>query len=92
MGILGDQSPRNSFSQDLTEYVQYLKEVGKKTGLTIDQVMRAAEIMELRRRNDLYREDGDYFDEQIGGLGNILDRIASSFEHYFLFDDDEIPY
>ena len=34
--------------------------------------MQAAKILEMKRKNDLYVNNGDAFDEQLAGFGEIL--------------------
>lgn len=80
MGKLGDQPPRNRFDQNLALFISDIQDAAKKTGISFQDALKAAEILELERRNQLFRQDGDYFDEQMGGFGEIFERIASSLE------------
>ena len=38
-------------------------------------VLAAVGVLELRRQNDLYVDNGEVFDEQIGGIGRLLQQI-----------------
>ena len=78
MGTIGNQPARNQFDQDLSSFIDELVELGKKKKLTIDQVIGAYKVLELQRQNNIAIQDGDYFDEQMGGIGDKLSEIASA--------------
>ncbi|RHX77426.1 hypothetical protein [Leptospira yasudae] len=83
MGTLGDQLPRKDrfiSSEELSGYLDDIKSLAKNKGLEVETVIKAAEVLELKRRNDLYVSNGDYFDEQMGGFGAILRSIADSLQ------------
>ena len=46
--------------------------LSKKHKISTNEVIHAVEVLELRRKNDLYVANGDTFDEQMAGLGNLL--------------------
>ncbi|MCO5250721.1 MAG: hypothetical protein M9949_04780 [Candidatus Kapabacteria bacterium] len=76
MGTLFEQKPRNYHScdkiEDVISEIEALKDIQKKTGLTYDQVLETCKMLELRRKNTLYVENGDTFDEQMGGFGELF--------------------
>lgn len=45
-------------------------------GVELDQVLMAYKIKELERQNDLSVHNGNVFDEQMSGLGEILQTIS----------------
>ena len=49
--------------------------LAKKHGITVEDVIAAQEALEMKRRNDLF-----VFDEQIAGLGEILQELVSAVE------------
>jgi hypothetical protein len=81
MGTLFDQPERNYRtveSSNLTAFLRDASEVAKKLGVTVPDVIAAAHVLEIRRRNDLYVANGDVFDEQVAGLGHLLQEITSA--------------
>lgn len=83
MGTLGNQPPRKYFDlqpKDLEAAIVEFKEIGKKHGLNFDQVIAVKTVLELERRNDIAVQDGDYRDEQAGGIGDRLTAIAEAIE------------
>lgn len=81
MGTLYDQTARPYWHVDISEVkdkVNEFQELASETGQTIETVIRVAELMEKRRRNNLFVADGDAWDEQIGGIGECLKEIASA--------------
>ncbi len=82
MGTLFKQEPRNFHrienSEKLIEQIEILKKVQKKTGLTYEQVIDTCKMLELRRRNNLYADNGDIFDEQMTGFGELLQELIST--------------
>jgi hypothetical protein len=78
MGTLFHQEPRNWRSiteSDIKEHIEMIKQLAKETKLTVDQVIKVEELLELERRNNLYVSNGDIHDEQMQGLGEILQEI-----------------
>lgn len=81
MGTLFDQPPRNYRSVKRSDIEDFLKEVidiSKKLKLDVPIVLEAYKIKEMERRNDLYVANGDTFDEQMSGLGRILEELNDS--------------
>ena len=92
MGTLFDQRPRPHFNQLFNphtrlsanklfmEYLLEIKEAAKKSGLTVDQVLKAIELIELNRSNDIAIYDGDVKDEQLGGFGILAKELIGVIE------------
>lgn len=83
MGVLGDQSKRNYWDvgkEELNYYLEEIKSIAKSKNLEVGTVIKATEVLELRRRNNLYAQNGDYFDEQMGGFGDIFRSIAEALD------------
>jgi hypothetical protein len=94
MGTLFNQSPRDWHRQDraksIISDIDYLKEIQAKTGLSYDQVISTCNMLELRRKNDLYVANGDAFDEQMAGFGELLKEFIEAFKKAYnvsLHDD-----
>lgn len=56
-------------------------EMSKKHKVTVTDVIAAANVLELRRKNDLDVDNGNIFDEQMAGIGHILNDIDASIEN-----------
>lgn len=81
MGTLFQQPARKAFSIDQKEVKNLLDdalELSKNYKLPLETILKAYEIKEMERRNDLYRNNGDIFDEQMTGFGEIFEKIAES--------------
>ncbi|MDD4515439.1 hypothetical protein [Massilibacteroides sp.] len=95
MSTLFDQSPRmwhTVYESDLKVYISELEKIAEKSKFTIDQVLKAAEILELKRKNNLYVNNGDAFDEQMAGFGELLKLFLSNFkEAYGVTSGDDDP-
>ena len=55
----------NSFLNDAID-------LSKKHKIDLANVIDAYNVLELKRRNDLYHWNGDAFDEQIAGIAELL--------------------
>ena len=80
MGTLQSQPARNYRHMGMTEVMSEIKDiqsVAKNANVTFDQALRVFELLELRRRNSLFVDNGNIWDEQIAGIGQILDRMVS---------------
>ena len=62
---------------ELADYLDSVIEVAKASKLTIGVLVEAAKVLEMRRANNLMAANGDIFDEQIAGIGDVLQRIAA---------------
>jgi type IV secretory pathway TrbF-like protein len=81
MATLTDQPPRKlkeSTQEDLEDFIRIVKDISSRTNLSENQVLKAYEILELKRRNDLYVANGDIKDEQLAGFGKIAEEINGS--------------
>lgn len=75
MGTLKNQKPRNYNNvtkSDIIFYCEEIKYISKQSGFTINQIIEIIKIKELERKNNLYVNNGDIFDEQMSGLAEIL--------------------
>lgn len=81
MGTLQHQEPRKFHSinkEDIITSIETLKKIASQSKLSIDQVIKIVEIKELERKNDLYVANGDIHDEQMSGIGYLLEEISSN--------------
>lgn len=84
MGTLGNQPPRNGFHYSLTNFIQDVQRASEETGVSFKEALKAAEIIEMQRRNEIYRQNGDYLDGQLAGFADLIDRWLSPL--------DEVPF
>lgn len=83
MGVLGSQPPRDSYRvqhDDLDAWLEGATALAKKHSISVDAVIAAKRVLELERQNSIKSLAGDYHDEQMGGFGQVLERIASALE------------
>ncbi len=82
MGTLGNQRERNQYQSDkyLDAFLKDANDLAKANKTTIDVVVQAKIALEMERQNNIAVQDGDYTDEQAGGFGEILNKIANSLE------------
>ena len=83
MGVLGNQPSRDDYrvnNQLLDAHLSDFADLAKKHGISVDTVIAAKRVLELERRNSMESLAGDYHDEHVGGLGQILSRIADALE------------
>jgi len=81
MGTLHNQPERDYMYVSLEQLSGYLEDIvrlAKEHSMRPVEVLAAAQLLELKRRNDLFVRNGDIWDEQISGIGTALDRIAES--------------
>ncbi|WP_155985244.1 MULTISPECIES: hypothetical protein [unclassified Thioalkalivibrio] len=83
MGVLGNQPERSNYritSEELGHFLEDAAALAKKHKVTVEAVISAKHALELERQNNIAVQGGDYTDEQAGGIGDILSRIASALE------------
>ena len=83
MGTLHDQKPRNYktvISQDAKDLIDEILDVAEATNVSFDEALRVYELLEQKRKTDCFVDNGDIWDEQISGIGQILERIATALD------------
>lgn len=81
MGTLFSQSERYyRFIDDSDLYgaVACIKQIAERADITFDQALEVWRLLEQKRATDVHVDDRDRWDEQIAGIGEILDRIATT--------------
>ena len=80
MGTLLNQPARDSLdkSDSISTAIEYLKRAAKDCGVSLDQAIAVAAIVEKRRTNDLYHANGDIHDEQMSGIGELICELIES--------------
>jgi hypothetical protein len=81
MGTLGKQPARDYAHKDLGAFIKEIVKLSKKHNVPIESIIEAKKAIELERQNCLFVQNGDYQDEQMGGFGDILNRIAEAIEN-----------
>jgi len=76
MGTLFNQSPRFNHRRDdddaVSNQVRLIQRVANKTGQSYKEVLETCKMLEMSRQNDLYVNNGDAFDEQMAGFGELI--------------------
>jgi hypothetical protein len=83
MGTLMDQKPRvflRVCEEDIIRFIENCNEIGRATGSSREQVFEAVRILEMRRKNDLYVNSGDVFDEQMAGFGELVTDLSEKLD------------
>jgi bifunctional DNase/RNase len=78
MSTLFDQAPREYLrisTEKVDEFLSDAIALAIKHKVEVANVVAAKHVLELERRNDLYAANGDAFDEQLAGFGDILKDI-----------------
>jgi len=83
MGTLTEQPHRKYRVYDDEEvqtFIRQIKNTAKKNDLSVDQTLKVFELLEKERSNTIYVDNGNIWDEQIGGIGEIMQGIAHSLQ------------
>jgi hypothetical protein len=83
MGTLFEQLPRKDRKvshSDLDAFLREAVSLSKIHNITVTEVIAAKKALELERRNDLYLANGNIFDEQIAGIGELLQQLSYAVE------------
>ena len=89
MGTLFKQEPRRFNHINYGVICGTIDEINKISidmDITFQQVLDIMNMLEYKRRTDIMIDNGDAFDEQIAGLGELFKRFCSSFEDAFSDD------
>ncbi|MDZ7817414.1 MAG: hypothetical protein U5K55_01860 [Aliarcobacter sp.] len=81
MGTLYTQELRMTYDLDMEQCNEFFDDVQtltKSHKMTNQEIIEGLKVLELRRKNDLFVNNGDIYDEQIAGIGKELSKISSS--------------
>lgn len=82
MGTLKEQDPRNfrhiKYS-DIVDFITEAKSIAKDEDISLELVFEAYRIKEVERRNNLFVDNGNIFDEQMAGFGGLLESLIAHF-------------
>ncbi|AST27506.1 hypothetical protein [Ralstonia pseudosolanacearum] len=83
MGTLFEQ-PRRQFldvsTDNIDDFLSVANHLAKKHKLSVADVIAARAVLETARASDLAVRNGDVFDEQMAGLGRLLEELTSAIE------------
>ena len=77
MGTLGNQPCRSRYEFDdfnLADRAASLTKGAKETGVSVDTLIKLEIAMQLNRLNSILIENGDKMDENLAGIGEILQK------------------
>jgi hypothetical protein len=83
MGTIHNQPERDHqrvTAADLDDFLGSAVKLAAKHKIAVSDVLAAKQALEAERRNDLYVVNGDVIDEQMSGIGMILEGISSAVE------------
>jgi len=75
MPTLFEQPARKSHSINYDDVLFLMREYerfSEEYEIPFEVFIRAYEMLEMRRKNDLYQKNGDAFDEQMSGFGKLF--------------------
>lgn len=79
MGTLFDQESRGKHDGvNQTELLFRLKILMDEHDMSMANAIEFMKVLEMNRTNNLYRNNGDAWDEQIAGIGKILENISDA--------------
>ena len=81
MGTLYDQPPRGLKSISLEKVeneLKFLIEIADRNEVDLQDVISVANLLEKERATNAYIENGDIHDEQMMGIGEILERLINN--------------
>lgn len=73
MWTLFSQEPRKHYNYDLYEEIEELKHIAKQNNISYLEVLKTFEVLELRRKNDLFIANWDILDEQLAWFGQLIE-------------------
>jgi hypothetical protein len=81
MGTLFSQKERDFrivSPNDVVAFLNNASKVAKKCNVSVAEVIEAAKVLEMERRNSLYVANGDTLDEQLAGFGELIQELTST--------------
>jgi hypothetical protein len=78
MGTLYDQKPRKQYSVNIMDAIAFYKMAKLKAvenGININKLIKVYELLIVDRRNNLILDNGDIHDEQMMGIGDLINKI-----------------
>ena len=83
MGTLYNEPPRNYFDIDL-KYIksecEEIKKIAKETNMSVADVIEVYKIKTKNRSIDCYVDNGDKWDEQMAGFGELFKSFNEKLE------------
>jgi hypothetical protein len=79
MGTLHEQPDRDRYTKvSVNEFFLEVQELSKRHKMSIPDVIAVLHVVELQRGNNLAAQDGNAWDEQISGIGHILENLVEA--------------
>lgn len=91
MGTLFHQEPRRPHYADsgLDGFLANATKLAKKHKISVADVIAAKHALEIERQNNLYVNNGDAFDEQMSGFGELIQELNQHFSEYLSYLTDD---
>ena len=81
MGTLKNQPVRKSYyvtRESVEQLIEEVLDISNETGHPFESVLRVYELLEIRRRNDLTKDNGDIHDTQMAAISDELTKISDA--------------
>lgn len=72
MGTLFKQPPRDDHHVFPEAWLDRVLALSMKHSMSVENVISTLHVAEMSRRNDLLHANGDAWDEQVAGIGELL--------------------
>jgi hypothetical protein len=72
-----EREHKRAMPSNIDDFLTFARDLAQKHKVDVATVVAVKQALELQRRNDLQVANGDVFDEQMAGFGEILGKIAS---------------
>jgi len=93
MGTLFNQEPRRYLKVreiEISDLLTVAKKQAKEHKIEVSLVLEAYRIKEMERRNNLYADNGDIFDEQMQGFGELFQELNQKLDRILSMKDEEL--
>lgn len=81
MGVIGNQPPRRDHSVDdnyLENTIKLHIKLANKHRISVENVIKIRDVLEKERLNDMLVEFGDFHDEHMGGLADLIQELIGT--------------
>lgn len=83
-----DRDPNRVNKMQMDEFIQAIVEISVNNSITVDQALKAAEILELRRKNNLALVDGEIKDGVVAYLKPHIEAFAAKMETFLTLENN----
>ncbi len=84
MGTLYTQAVRKDeeiYGEAIDNFFEKVLRLAKKHNIKEQDIIEGLKVLELKRKNNLFRNNGDIHDEQMAGMGKEIQSISTALEN-----------